>query len=271
MNKDPDTRKAFRLSLFLHGGVVGLAVVWMFLALLFHRPKEQPYVMELSGGPPTQQPPSPKKSAQPLAQPQAMPSLPKLDNRDVKPLPEPVEPKPSPAPKPPPKPVAKPVVKPVEPPPKLVDYRQFTKQNKLPAKVQAAPSSQTKAKPVSVPKIDSSAVLRDLRSNLSKEDSARVSGMSSSQQSDLFDYFQWVRSLIDANFRQPSGIVDGASAWVEFRIAGNGMVSNIRLISGSGNSAFDNAALAAVQALGKLTPPPGQVAYTRKIEFQANR
>ncbi|MFA5257822.1 MAG: TonB family protein [Opitutales bacterium] len=247
-----DTPNAFRLSLLLHGGVAGIVVLWLLLSVAFRKPVEQPYVMELSGGPASAaaQPPS-VAQAQSQKQP-VLPSLPKLDKRDIDTPPKPVEKPPAP--------------KPVEAKPKQIDYSQFAKQNKLPPKVQQQTSAPQRV--VTAPTLDATAVLNDLRSNLSKEDNERVTGMSSSQQSELFDYFQHVRALIDANFRQPSGIVEDASAWVEFRIAGDGQVSGVRLISSSGNNAFDSAALAAVTALGKLSPPPGRTAYTRKIEFK---
>ena len=257
MGKELESGKAFRWSLFLHGGVVVLCFGWMLLSMAFNRPREVPVVMELVGGPPVQNPePRTAAPAPERGNPLELPSLPKLDQRDIPQL----KPEPTPAPQK----VSKP--KPAEQKkPELIDYKQFSKENKLPPKVQqkAAP----KAKPVSAPKLDSSAVLRDLRNNLSREDSDRVSSMSVAQQGELFDYFQWVRSLIDANFRQPSGIVEGTSAWVEFRISAEGVVTNVRITTSSGNASFDAAAQNAVRSLGKLRPPPGKVPYTRKIEF----
>ncbi len=268
MSGDTNTGRAFRWSLLLHGGAVGAVLVWMLLNMAFHRVEKPPHVMELVGGPPVENP-EPRNAApkQEAPAPQ-MPSLPALDKREI----TPPKPEPQPVAKPQPKPEPAKEAKPTpEKKPELIDYKTFAKQNKLPPKVQQAPAKPTPAKPVATPKLDSASVLRDLRANLSKEDSDKVSSMSIDQQGQLFDYFQWVRALIDKNFRVPAGAADGRSAWVEFRIGADGTVSAVRLVTNSGDAAFDNAALAAVRALGKLSPPPGNTAYTRKIELRAEK
>lgn len=263
--KDSSGKRAFKWSLALHGTVFAAAVLFMLYGVIFSRKEQEPYVMELMGGPPVKNPEP--KTAAPSSEPEdklQAPSLPKLDERDIpKPKEEPVKEVP---PSPPKKETPK---EPAKETPKLIDYSQFTKDVKLPPKVQNAPKKKPSKPRVTAATLDTSAVLRDLRNNLSREDSDRLSSMSVAEQGQLFDYFQWVASLIDTNFAQPSGIVEGTSAWVQFNISALGVVSRARVVESSGNAAFDRAAVAAVQALGKLTAPPGKVAYTRKIQFIA--
>jgi TonB family protein len=148
-------------------------------------------------------------------------------------------------------------------------YEEFRRQNRLPAQQQPKPAPRP-SPPKPAPVVDASAVVRDLRSNLTRDDGQPVTGMSTADQNALYDYFQHVRALIDSGFRRPSGIVDSAKAMVEFRIKADGTVDSIRIVSSSGNKAFDDAALAAVRSIGRLSPPPGRTAYTRRIEFVAD-
>jgi colicin import membrane protein len=48
----------------------------------------------------------------------------------------------------------------------------------------------------------------------------------------------------------------GLTAKVRFRIAPDGTVSDVRLEQGSGNAIYDQTALAAVERVGRLPPPP---------------
>lgn len=251
INWQSDAGRAFKTSLILHGSVVVLFVVGMFASWLFSKPVKPAHVFELQGV----QAPTHDKAVSAAAQPQPrQPDIPDLDTSPPKPQPKPT-----------PKPAEKPTAKPTKTESKQITYEEFLKQNKIPPKTQTV--KKPKPAPVPAASLDTAAVLRDLRSNLSREDNARVAGMSTAQQNELFDYFQRVRAMIDANFTAPKRIAEDIRATVQFKISAYGAVSGIRLVSSSGNTAFDNAALAAVRALGTLPPPPGKTAYTRSIEF----
>lgn len=269
MSRSSHERKAFILSLALHG----LVVVGFAISLIWSRfSKELPpvHVFELVEPTPFQQSAPSAPSAIP-PQPQVpqeqikLPEMPKLDQRKVE-IPDPApEPEPPPPPKPEPKPQPKPEPKP-EPKPQVkeLDYSQFLKENKLPKTAQPKPA---RPKPVAAPKIDISDIKRDLQQNLSTADSARVSQMSAAAQSQLYDYFSQVRSRLDANFIRPDGLpYQEWKALVQFQIEPNGTVTNVRLLNSSGSSNFDNAVLETFRRT-RLPPTPDGQRYVRKIPF----
>jgi TolA protein len=126
--------------------------------------------------------------------------------------------------------------------------------------------------------IDASGIISDMKSNLSWGDGgdgggglAGGTGVTSGDSDALGDYFQRVRALIDSYFNEPKGVMKQVSALVQFTIMANGTVTGVNLVKSSGNDAFDSAAVSAVKSLGRLDPPPGNMAYTRKIEFVGKR
>jgi TolA protein len=126
--------------------------------------------------------------------------------------------------------------------------------------------------------INASSIVRDMKNNLSWGDGGDGgggmpggTGMTSGEMDALADYFQRVRALIDANFTEPKGVMQQVSALVQFTILANGTVTGVSVVKSSGNDAFDAAAANSIRELGTLDPPPGNMAYTKKIEFVGKR
>lgn len=249
MRRDPDTRKAFTVSLVLHGLVLGAIVLSFTWNWLFAEPMPD-HVFQLSE--PVPEAPAQPAQAAPRAQaptPLKTPNIPDLKD------PPPPPPKPTPAP---PKPTPKPE-------PQTIDYRNFIKQNDLP-KQAARPKEQPRQPPPTV-KIDASAITRDLQQNLSREDTARINRMSSAQQSELYSYFQRLKALLDAAFVRPTGLRESLKVTVEFRVEGDGTISSTRIARSSGSTLLDQAALEAFRSVGRFPAPPGGAGYTRTVDF----
>ena len=261
MKRDPDTRKAFTVALALHGLVLVALVLSAVWSRLFAEPLPD-HVFQLTE-PVVDAPLQPALAAQPAAAPPVKPldspKLPDLKPADIK-LPPPPKPQESP---PPPKPTPQP--KPDAPKPQTIDYSRFLKENSLPKQAAAPPAKP--AAPVPAVKIDASAITRDLQQNLSREDNARISQMSSAQQSDLYDYFQQIKALLDGNFARPDGVHQSLKATVEFRVERDGRISSTRIARSSGDSVLDQAALDAFRRVGRFPAPPGGAAYTRTVDF----
>jgi TonB family protein len=305
MNWQSDTGKAFRTSLIMHGVVFVLIVAGSVAHSYFDKPEVPPHVFELRGikGQPRIGAPG-RMAGDSKAERTDKPSttsplnLPKLDKRPAAPVAEEADaPEPAPVAKPTTKATDK-AVKNAKPAtkqttkttkkkaatakaatttkPQTMSYSDFAKQHKVSGK-KSSKKSPTK-KPAGGTKINTSAILKDMKNNLSWGDDGDGgggiqggSGVTAGEVDRLADYFMRVRALIDSNFTEPKDVVEQVSALVEFTILANGTVTGVGIVQSSGNADFDAAALSSVKRLGRLDPPPGNRAYTRKIEFQGKR
>lgn len=162
-----------------------------------------------------------------------------------------------------------------------MSYSDFAKQHKISTSKSGTGKNGTGKKSKKSGKssgINASAIVSDMKNNLSWGDGGDGggglpggSGMTSGDMDALADYFARVRALIDSNFSEPKGVMQQVSALVQFTILANGTVTGVSVVQSSGNDAFDAAAVSAVRNLGRLDPPPGNMAYTKKIEFQGKR
>ena len=304
MDWNTENRRAIKFSLLFHGAVVVLVLIFAGIASLFNKPVIPPHVFELQGIKGPEHVGAPGRLAgrrdlprtnQASSGPQNV-AIPNLDRSAPAPEPAaaaPAQPQPAAAkPKKPARPqqAQPPKVKPRPNAngtrPKPMSYEEWAKQNKRPAsgaKTKAAqtPRSGTASnsqgaahKNAGGASINASAIVSDMKNNLAWGDggnggggAAGGTGVTSGDMDALGEYFMRVRALIDANFRNPRGVTDDAKANVGFTIQANGLVTDVSLRQSSGNAAFDAAAVAAVRALGRLDPPPGNCAYTKNIDF----
>ncbi|HNX05446.1 MAG TPA: energy transducer TonB [Opitutales bacterium] len=278
MNLDSDSGKAVKISIAGHLALVVIVVIWSLLSTAFTPKVPEQHVFRLQGVRSQSMTGSRKPQAAAQASHSQNLSIPQLDHRA--PAPEAVtapsqqkpavKPTPAPAkPKPKPKTAAKPA-KPAKP----MSYAQFQAQQKKPSKKPAAASSasssQSSKKASSVPRIDASSVVSDLKNNLANSNEPLAAGTP-----DGIDmeggYADRVRSLIDANFDEPSRVPHQVEAQVRFTITATGIVTGVTLVKSSGSGPFDSAALAAVRSLGQVEPPPGNRAVSFTIPFIATR
>jgi TonB family protein len=296
MNLNPDTSKALRIALLFHGAVICVVVAWSLVTMAFAKPPVQPHIFELQGIKGPQHIGAPGRLAgnrnAPRTDKAADMNLPNL-NQSV-PSAEPAAPAAaavaeapahaaanSPAAKP--KSNAKTVTN-KGTTQQVVNYKDFAKTHKLPGKNGKGTSAKggtTKGKAAkggAGASINAAAVVSDLRNNLAWGDGGTGgggavggTGITSGEMDELGLYFQRVRELIDSNFEEPHGVVQQVHAMVQFTILANGTVTGVSVVSSSGSEAFDSASSAAVTALGRLDPPPGNQSYTRKIEFVGKR
>lgn len=288
MNWQSETGKAFRTSLIIHGVVFALVVAGSIAHSIFHKPEVPVHVFELRGikgqpriGAPGRMAGDRKAERTDKPSTSSPLNLPKLDRRPAATIAEEVAPKPVTKPAKNAKTTTKPAKKTAtakaitSAKPQTMSYSDFAKQHKVSQKNNKKTPSK---KPAGGAKINTSAILKDMKNNLSWGDEGDGgggiqggTGVTAGEVDRLADYFMRVRALIDSNFAEPKDVVQQVSALVEFTILANGTVTGVSVVRSSGYDTFDQAALSAVKRLGRLDPPPGNKAYTRKIEFQGKR
>ncbi len=263
MSREP-TRKAYKMSLVLHGSVLAALLLyagWQGIAAASEPPPERIFQLY-----------DPVEGAPLQAGLRARSQTPR---DDIKPIAVKLPPAPAPAPAaqaaPKPQPAAaKPAPKPSAKP---IDYSSFLKENKLPKQAASrnpAPAPARASNGVTgapTVRIDAAAITRDLQQNLSGDDNVRVSQMSSAEKNELYGYFQHVKALLDANFERPVGVNQALRTTIEFKVEGDGRIGSTRVLRSSGNAALDQAALDAFKRTGRVPAPPGRVGYTRTVNF----
>jgi TonB family protein len=262
-----DASKALRWSLVVHALAVIVLVSCTLVVQSLGKPKPVPHIFELQGvkgpehvGAPGRLAGDSRKERTDKAADLGLPSLDKRKPSDAKTA----------------KSTDAKAAKSKSSKPKLMTYEEFMKEKSKTSsgKKQGGPSTAGKKQNV---KIDASGMVNDMRKNLADlawgDDGVGGggivggTGVTSGEMDALALYFMRVRALIDANFVEPRGLLEQVSTMVQFTIQTNGVVTDVSVVGSSGNDDFDAAAASAVSALGTLDPPPGNQAYTRKIEF----
>lgn len=275
----PASKKAFVLASTIH---LGVAAFFVILAFWDPSPKEkEPVTFELFA-PPSQSAPSPSQveeiptvrfdftppeppppvpvpPVQPPPTPQPEPPAPKPE--PVPPKPEPkVEPKP-PAPKPAPKPEPKP-----EPKATPTTYAEHLRQNPT-RKAPPAPPPVTVA-PVTAPRINTTAITRNLESMMSREAMAELTRQPGTDQAALSAYFERIKASVRGAWAKPDGLHDSLRVTVEFQVSADGRISAARVLSSSGNPLFDRSVLDAFNRAGSVGPSPDRQSYPLRLEFR---
>lgn len=221
----------FWTSVILHL-VVLLALVLVTIVQAF-KPKEKPHVFEMV------EPPSVLSQSQQTATP------PPVKKASVK-LP--------PVPK----------INTSKPPsnPQIIDYRDFTKDHP-----KDKPESRHVAQrpDIRVPQIDVPKLIIP-RTSLSAIPSPQPSP---EQMSALASYSSRLRSRIDAEWVKPAQRVGvRLLAEVVFDVSSSGQITNVRLLAGSGNAAFDQSILAAFRNASTAGPTPTGQSHQFSLPFQ---
>lgn len=240
---DRQVKQSFVISIVVHAGFIGLAVIFIFFEAWIKEP--EPVVFELvtaaaAPAPPQQEPAEEDSPMEPL----------KVDR------PEPMRPVPEvpdiPEPEPEPEPVRK------------MSFDDWARNRDLPERVQRV--QQTRNKPVeNVPEIET-----DVRSRLEKQlSSIEIQGVDLSQLDNtdaLQRYLAALRQRIQSAF-QPSGSSLEAEAY--FTVTAEGRLNSARIHRSSGNSAFDQSVLRTLRTARTPGNPPGNRAYEFSLVFRS--
>lgn len=267
----PASRKAFVMASVIH-----VAFALLVLLFTFWKPAErevEPVSFEVFAPPsssPAEQSPAPEPEITPVSFNFTPPPPPPPPPKPTPPPPEPPPPpKPKPEPPPPPKP-APPAPKPEPPPPPKpeprVSFEDFRKKDpqRQPQQRQAAPPP----KPVNVPRIDTTAITRNLENMLPREQAAQVSQQSSGDQAALNSYFERIRSAVRGAWAKPQGLNDALRVTVRFDVTADGRLTNVSIASSSGNSIFDQSVLEAFRRVGSVGPSPDRQPYSLRLTFR---
>ena len=213
----------------------------------------------------------------------------KEEKKEVAKKPEPTEkPKPKATPKPTekPKPTAKPKSKPTKKPAKKKDFdaekdrilKDIQRQKVLDELKNDKPDAEEPVNeyedemPEEMGKEQRLAMGDDIKSGgePDSEGSAARSSSGGSSISPLIikTYANQVHRKISRNWRIPPGVPTdgGLTASLVFKVDGNGNINNIRITKSSGNSAFDEYCIKAVNRSAPIPPPPDELAKEAKNE-----
>lgn len=243
---------ALLLSLALHGAVAAVLLLFTFYVATRETP---PVIFDLVAGPAT----DPGSLAAPAA-----------GNAALKvPVPQPV---PTPAPLRP-EPVARPVKTPappkpvVKPPPDRISYEEFIKQQGKPVPAKSAPAP----KPVRVPKIDTAGITRGVAGGSTEAKGGGGGKALTRAEADAMTVYEaQVRNRLREAHEQvkPEGLGDLVSAEVEFFVAANGELGNVRISRASGHPDFDASVLAAFRRYLTPGPRPDRKSDTWRLTFR---
>ena len=81
-------------------------------------------------------------------------------------------------------------------------------------------------------------------------------------------YFALLKSRIKENHVPPDGVSDNLSARVEFTVAADGSISNVRIVSRSGNFDFDRSVIEAFEHTRSIGPRPDGRTETETMLFK---
>lgn len=244
----------------------GLFLVTVVQAL---KPKDEPHVFVMVEPPSadsgSNRPPPPDLSIPDLEVP-AVPEMPSIAPINVpkppSPLPVPTPPKPKPTPTPQP-----PAPKPIEQPQETITMEEFLKNHTIREPRQPKPQPTT---PREVPKIDTSRLQEQLDQMLRDAPSgAQARELSPTTQEALVRYNNKLRARIDGAWVKPSNLA-GVRLYAEvvFNVSASGQISNVRLKSSSGNSAFDQSILSAFAKVSSAGPTPSGQAHVFSMRFR---
>jgi len=232
----------------------------VFLALLLSvivealKPKEKLHVFEMVSPPAersVQQAASDPMPAVDLPDPLELPAVPDAV------IPEPTPPAPPVAPTPPPK-VAAPA--PTPPKPKLVDYKDFVKENPI---KQPKPRTVTTQAPRPVPTITVPTISIPTPVLTPSNQS-----LSSREVSELQRYGAQLNARLNQAWIKPPSLANSRmDVDVSFDVSASGRISNVRFRPASGNSTFYNSIRMAFAKITSAGPTPTGQSHTFRATF----
>lgn len=232
----------FWTSVILHV----MVLVGLFLATIIEtlKPREKPHVFEMLDPPAKEQAAATPAEAPPTPEEMPMPELDPVPA--LAEVPEPVERPPEPAP-------PEPSAAPAKPKPKMMTQEEFIRQFGSPKpreqRRQPSPRPSVTAPRIEVPKL--------VVPSTSQTSPSSPPSLTQQQMSALGTYSAQLRSRIDAAWAKPASLAGvEVAATVIFDVSASGRVTNARLRSSSGNSAFDQSVLSAFRKVVSAGPTP---------------
>ena len=178
-------------------------------------------------------------------------------------------------PKPKPKPKAQPKRKVTpakpKPQPKVQAKPKVTAAKPKPSKPAAKPKPKPKPKPE--PRITEEELARiardDLAQAMASEDEFLEAEATASAEQMVASYMSVIRDAVVGRWSRPPSARNGMEALLQIQLIPTGEVVSVSILQGSGNSAFDNSAVAAVQKVGSF--PELQNLPSREFEQNFRR
>ncbi|MCG8526423.1 MAG: TonB family protein [Opitutales bacterium] len=234
-------------SLGGHFTVLLALLIFSLITSCKRRQNIDPHVFSLVGPPPK---PEVEQS----------PTPPKQPAKKETPKPKPPKPKPEP----PKKDLPKPKVTPVETKPKTASYDQFLKTHDLPED-QPQPQETVVETRVEDPMRE----IRQQLNSLMKDGPSEMRPTSESDMRAMHSYIGKIRGQIDILWQQPKNLPPGEwKAVVEFSVSSTGRISNVKFISKSGQTDFDQSLIRALNRFLTTNPPPDGRNHVFKIPFR---
>lgn len=252
------TRRAFRVALGLHFGVIALFTSGYFFQFFRKEPAPPPvFTLVPPAQPrPEPQPPDsvPEEPPVALREPEVAPPRPLDELPEAPPMPEP-----PPPPKPPrPEPV------PEAPPQRVVSAEDFFREHGIPRSAQVAPRSRNRE--VNIPPIRTSEVRENLQRLL--EETPQIS---TADRNAFRDYLARVYASLRAAWSEPPQADHRLSAEVRFRVSAQGRYSGLQFVRPSGDAAFDESIREAFSRAAPAGPTPSGEPYTLTLTFELAR
>jgi len=105
-------------------------------------------------------------------------------------------------------------------------------------------------------------------STANKEGGAGGRALTREEGSELEAYFALLKARIKENHAPPEGVSDSLSARVEFLVAADGEISQVRIETSSGNAEFDRSVVEACQQTRSIGPRPDGRSETVQMLFK---
>lgn len=254
-------QQGYAQSLTLHLSIAGVVAAMTLLKPFIrkHEPVFEVIQIPLGTSDGAMTPSDPAASFQlpeappPRPQPQQQRLLPPPPAPEVRPLPPPVTPRTSVAPRP------TATTPPPTPEPRQLTYEEFIRQNGQPQT--RAPRTPQPPRPRNVPRIDT-------RFSVDLTDAIRsagsLSGTAGVVPTAVNIYVAGLNDLLKQAWNNPQLAL---TTTVEFDVAPNGRLSNVRIVGRSGNATFDESVLAAFRQVTSGGPTPEGRSLQLRFKF----
>jgi colicin import membrane protein len=123
---------------------------------------------------------------------------------------------------------------------------------------QKAGAARTSNSSIKAPKIDTKGILGGVAGGSTANTKGGAGGTAMTrEEGDMLDaYFSLLYQRLREAHEKPTGLSDLLSAMAEYRIDGDGTISNVRIIRSSGSPEFDQSVLSAFRNVGSIGPRP---------------
>lgn len=246
---------AFFLSTLLHGTVVALVVALAFVA---HRQRPPAAVFELVAGPPTD---LAATEAPALGSPDGSVEvkIPRVPAHRVLPEPEERQAQEERAA------AARPEPRPTQE--SRMSYDQYLKKYGRPPAAKTGPTGAPR--PIATPRINPKGIAEGvLGGSPNSKGGGGGRAMTAELHSALDAYLARLQTALHQNLEKPPGLSDLLSADVEFLVAADGTLTQVRISRSSGNAGFDQACVEAFNRVGSIGPKPDGKSATWGMRFR---